>query len=89
MLDKLKDLYNLKKQAQEMQGQLAKQNVTGISRNGQLHITLNGNQEIINVDIKEGMELNKAMLEKSIKEAFTDAHSKLKNILMTQFKDLI
>ncbi len=89
MLDKLKDLYNLRKQAQEMQGQLANQSVTGTSRNGQVKLTVNGNQELQNVSIDDSTELSKSSLEKSIKEAFSDAQAQLKTILMAQFKDLL
>ncbi len=88
MLDKLKDLYNLRKEAQAMQAKLGATQVTGTSKNGSLKITINGNQDVLNVVIEEGMELTKQNLEKAIKEAITQAQTNLKQVLASQFKDL-
>ncbi len=89
MLDKLKDMYALRKQAQELQAKLGQQQVTGSSRNANITITLNGNQEITHVKVAEHVQLVASSVEKDIKEAFADAHNKLKSILMSSMKDLL
>ena len=88
MFDKIKDLYNLRQQAQEMQSKLAGEKVLGTSKDGRFQIGLNGNQEILSVVVPaEGLE--KSMVEKGVKDAFTDAQQKMKGLMMQKMKELM
>ena len=89
MFDQIKDLYNLRKQASELQKQMAFEQVVGSSKNGTFHVTLNGNQELIKVDISPDIDLNQPEIEKNIKEAHADAQEKLKELLAQKFQGMM
>lgn len=89
MFDKLKDLYNLKKQAEEMQKQLAAEKVTGLSVDGTFAVTLNGNHELLSVNISPDINLGQPEIQKNIKEAFDNAQDKLKQLLADRFQGLL
>ena len=89
MFGPLQDLYNLRKQAAEMQKMLATEKVTGQSKNGSFSITLNGSHELLEVNVSERINLNRPEIEKNIKEAFEDAQNKLKTLLAEKFHGLL
>lgn len=89
MFDQLKDMYNLRKQAQELQKQMASEQVTGSSKDGTFSVTLNGNHELIKVDISTDIDLHHPEIEKNIKEAHHDAQEKLKMMLSQKLQDMI
>lgn len=90
MFDQLKDMYNLRKQAQEMQKQMESVAVTGASRDGKLKITLNGAQELVSVKCEsETTLLDGPTVERMIKEAHADAQKQLKSVLVEKFKGMM
>ena len=89
MLDKLKDLYNLQKQAREIQSRLAGERVEGTSRDSSFCVELNGNQEVLSVSVSENANLSREVVERNAKEAFSDALSKLKNLLASKMREMM
>ena len=89
MLDKLKDMYQLQKQAREIQSRLASERVEGVSRDGSFRVALNGNQEVLSVSVAESANLAREQVEKNSKEAFSDALSKLKNLLASKMREMM
>ena len=89
MLEKLKDLYQLQKQAREIQSRLASERVEGISRDGLFRVSLNGNLEVLSVSVAEDLNLTREKVEQNSKEAFSDALSKLKNLLAAKMREMI
>ena len=83
MFDKIKDLYNLKSQTQKLQQQLAEEQVIGKSRDGRFSVTMNGNQELLEVYVPTA-ELVKIEVEQGIKEAFDDARNKIESLLRSK-----
>lgn len=83
--DKLKDL----KQAREIQAQLGKEHVTGVSQNGLFKVTLDGNQNVIRVEIDDASLKDKFQLEKSAKEAFSRALDSLKKLMVSKFSSIM
>lgn len=77
----------MKKQAEEMQAQLANEFFVGNSRNGQVSLTINGNQEITAVTVAEGMQSNQ--IEKSIIEAHVDARKKSESVLKSKLMGMM
>lgn len=77
MFNKLKDLSTLKKQASEIQKQLAEESVTAESHG--VKVVMNGNQEVLSVEINP--ELGKEDQEKYLKEAFNDAVKKVQKVM--------
>ncbi len=89
MLGKIKELYDLQKNARAMQSKLSAVQAAGKSSNGVVTITLNGHFDLVSVAVADNTQLNKAMMEKSIREAFSDAQGKIKKSLVENFKDFM
>lgn len=89
MLDKLKGMYQLQKQARELQARFAQERVEGASRDGTFRVTLTGNQEVLAVSIAENADLSREAVERNAKEAFSDAMAKLKNLLASKMREMI
>jgi DNA-binding protein YbaB len=83
--DKLKDL----KQAREIQAQLGKEQVIGSSSNGFFKVTIDGNQNVVRVEINEQSLSDKYQLEKSAKEAFSRALDSLKKLMVSKFSSIM
>ena len=88
MFGKLKDLAAAKKQADEMKKQLGAEEVIGEALNGQVRITMNGNQEIKEVFIDEVLLSpdNKEKLEEAIGEAFAKVNKELQTIMIRKMQ---
>ncbi len=89
MFGQMKDMYNLQKQAREMKKQLESEEVTGNSKDGNLSITINGSYELKRVKVAESAQLSPSQIEDAIKQAYEDANSHLKSILMEKFKGMM
>jgi DNA-binding protein YbaB len=89
MFGQIKDLYNLRKQAQEMQKQMASEKVTGFSNDQTFSLTINGNQEVLEVNISPDINLSHPEIEKNIKQAFSDAQTKLKSLMVEKFQGMM
>ena len=77
ILDKAKEIESKMKESQE---KIKNISVTGISGGNSVKITLNGEGEIINLDISpEILKEDKTIVEDLIKAAFSNAKSQLKS----------
>jgi len=91
-LDKIKDINELRKNAGELkqlQSQLAKKTVTGISGDGKVSIVLDGNQNVISVTIDDSIIGNKIQLEKSVKDGLFRSLDALKKMMASQFSSFL
>ncbi|MFA7244973.1 MAG: YbaB/EbfC family nucleoid-associated protein [Candidatus Magasanikbacteria bacterium] len=88
MFNKLKQFKDLRDQAKEMQSKLAEEKVTS-SSNG-VELTMNGNLEIINVNISPELLSTdkKAKLETAFKDAHADALKKMQRIMAMKMKEM-
>jgi len=91
MFDKLKQLNQLnqlKKQASQLKQELAQETACGEALNGQIKITLNGNQEIKNIEIDNSLLSSdqKEKLEQGLKEAFKKAMKEVKMIMVRKMQ---
>lgn len=84
MFDKIKQLNDMRKQAQELQKMLAAEEIVGVSRNDYIKITMDGNQTIRSVSVSDEIVGNKILLEDSIKQAVESANEKLKQVMMSK-----
>jgi hypothetical protein len=83
MFSKLKQLQNLRKQAQDLKNNLAQEIVSGEAIGGQIKISMDGNQEVKEVFIDESLlsSENKEMLEKGIKEALSKVLKEVQTLM--------
>lgn len=88
MLSKLKQFKDLKKQAGELKNNLAEETVTGESGDGKVKITMDGNQEVQNVEVDESLLAGdqKEELQEAIKEAFSQAIKEVQSLMMRKMQ---
>ena len=82
MFSKLGDLKEMKNQAQAMQAMLAQEQVTATK--GDVTITMNGNQEILDVKLSDNALNNKESLEQDIKNALADAIKQVQRLMASK-----
>lgn len=87
MFDKAKDLYKLQKKAREIKAKLKNTHIEA-EQDGVV-ITINGEQEVMNVTISEEAMQDKSKLEKSIKEAFMKGIKKSQQIGAELMKEVM
>lgn len=88
MFDKIKQLKNLRDQAMQMKSMLSQEIVTATAAGGRVSLTMNGNQEIINIDINEEL-LNpnkKDECQNALKEAFEEANKKVQHLMASKLQ---
>ena len=89
MFDNIKDIYNLRKQAQEMEKKLATEKIEGISSNGLVRIVMNGKHDLLEVQIADRENYDKKDLAESFKQAYSQAQSSLQKLLVEKFRGMI
>lgn len=88
MFNKLKQFKDLKKQASNLKNSMSQETVSGEALGGDIKITMDGNQEIQNVEINESLLSleNKEDIEKGIKDAFSKANKELQSLMMRKMQ---
>lgn len=89
MLDKLKDLHSMRKEAKELQSALAKEQMTGESKDGYFRVTMDGNQNVIRVQIDPAIIGDQHRLEADAKDAFAKALDALKKLMASKFSSFL
>ena len=77
-----KDIYKLRQEAKKMQEEMKRVMVTGESKKGLVKVTLNGAQEMVDININDEMLEDKVELKKHIKDAYADAQKSLQKEMM-------
>lgn len=88
MFNKLKQIQDLKSQANQIKKALAEETVEGSGSWGKVKITMDGNQEVKKVEIADDLLGDKAKLESAILEATNDSIKKVQKVMaqkMSQF----
>jgi len=81
MFEKLKQFKDLRSKAKNLQGQLAKEEIIATAAWSKIKMVMNGNQEVLKVEVDLELLKNKAKLEDAIKEVTNDAIKKVQNIM--------
>jgi len=76
-LGAVKDIYKLQREAKKMQEEMKKVLVTGESKRGLVKVTMNGAQELVDLNFSDDIMGDKVELKKHIKDAYADAQKKL------------
>lgn len=77
-----KDVFKLRQEAKKMQEEMKKVLVTGESKKGLVKVTLNGAQELVDVNFVDDIVEDKTEFKKHIKDAYSDAQKKLQKEMM-------
>jgi len=87
MFDNLKNLYAMKKQAEELQRQMAGEKINGSC--GLVNLTINGNQELLDVQINSTELVDPQTVASDFKKAYNVAQKEMKNMLSKRFKGMM
>ena len=89
MFDKMKALVDMQKKMQELKRELDNTDFEVQSLDGSVKVTMNGSQEVKGISIKGDLkEIEKANLEKTIKDAYNIAIKRSQDIAAGKMKDI-
>ena len=89
LLDKLKDVNEMRKQGKAMEAVLATQTVTGKSSGGKVVLTIDGNQNVKSVEISQDIVNDKSELGRHIRSALEDLFKQHKKMLQSKFGSML
>jgi DNA-binding protein YbaB len=84
MFNKLKQIKDLKSQASQLKTALADEKAEGLSES--VKITMNGNQEVIDVEILQ--EVIREKMQEDIKRATNDAIKKVQRLMAQKMQEM-
>lgn len=85
LIDKLKDINEMRKQAKVMEGQLAVETVTGSSSGGKIVLVMDGNQNVKSVEVSPEIVGDKSEIARHIRSALEDLFKQHKKMLQKRF----
>ena len=85
LMDKLKDINEMRKQAKQMETLLAKEQVSGHSGGGKIKITTDGNQNVMSVEVSPEIVGDKSEVARHIRAALEDLFKQHKKMLQQKF----
>ena len=88
MFNKLKQFKDLRDQAKTLQSQLATETAVGEAAWGKLKVTMNGNQQVLSVEIDPELLQNKEKLQDAIKDATNDAIKKIQRTMAMKMQQM-
>lgn len=88
MFSKIKQIQELKSQANQIKKALAEESAEGTGAWGKVKITMDGNQEVTKVEIAEDFLGDKAKLEAGVAEATNDAIKKVQRVMAQKMSSL-
>lgn len=89
LLDKLKDVNEMRKQAKQLEILLGGQTVTGSSSGGLIKITMDGNQVIKSVEVDSAVAGDKSEVARHIRSALEDLFKQHKKMLQSKFGSMM
>ncbi|NCN07435.1 YbaB/EbfC family nucleoid-associated protein [Candidatus Falkowbacteria bacterium] len=88
MFNKLKQIQDLKSQANQIKKALSDESVEGSGAWGKVKITMDGNQEVKKVEIADEFLSDKTKLESAILEATNDAIKKVQKVMAQKMSQM-
>jgi len=78
--------FNQIKQMKQLQAQMAQESTQGSAGHGKVTVTINGVQEILDVQIDESLLSDKEKLQDLVKDAVNDAVKKIQRQMATKMR---
>ncbi len=88
MFSKIKAIKDLRNQAKTMKNEFDQIIEKGEGARGKIVVTMNGNQEILDLQIDDELIGNKERLTNGLKEAFKDVIKKIQHKMASRMKDM-
>jgi DNA-binding YbaB/EbfC family protein len=88
MFNKIKAIKDIRHQAKKLQSGLAEVSAEGSAHWGKIKVTIDGNQQILSVEIADELLSDKTKLQHGLKEAFNDAIKNVQKKMAAKMKEL-
>ena len=88
-LDKLKDINEMRKQAKQMELVLAQEKITGSSSGGKIKITIDGNQNVLSVEVDPSVAGDKSEVARHIRSSLEDTFKEYKKMMQKKFGNMM
>ena len=88
MFNKLKQIQDLKSQANQIKNALSQETVEGQGAWGKVKVTMDGNQEVKKVEIDPEILNDKEKVENGIKDATNDAIKKVQKVMAQKMQQM-
>ncbi len=89
LLDKLKDVNEMRKQAKQIEQMLAVEEITGKSSGEKIVIIMDGNQNVKSVQVSDAIVGDRGDIARNIREALEDLNKKHKKMLQSKFGSMM
>ncbi len=89
ILDKLKDVNEMRKQAKQIELLLGQVDVTGKSSGGKIIITMDGNQVVKSVQVDDSIVGDRGEIARNIRAALDDLFKEHKKVLQSKFGSMM
>ena len=83
--DQIRDVNKMRQQAKQMQLMLAQETIMGQSKDANVRIVIDGNQEIKSVEVTDEIVGDRKKIAQDIREALTDMNQNYKKLMSTKF----
>lgn len=89
LMDKLKDINEMRKQAKVMEAALATETISGKSSQGKIVLVMDGNQNIKSVEVAPEIAGDKSEIARHIRSALEDLFKQHKKMLQSKFGNML
>ena len=89
LLDKLKDVNEMRKQAKQIEQMLSVEEITGKSSGEKIVIIMDGNQNVKSVQVSDVIVGDRGDIARNIREALEDLNKKHKKMLQSKFGSMM
>ena len=89
IFDKIKDINEMRKQGKQMESQLATQTVRGKSGGSKIVLTIDGNQNVLSVEVSPEIVSDKSEIGRHIRSALEDLFKEYKKMLQKKFGNMM
>ena len=89
IIDKLKDINEMRKQGKAMEAKLAVETVSGQSGGGKIKIIIDGNQNVKSVEVSPDIAGDKSEVARHIRGALEDLFKQYKKLLQRKFGNML
>ena len=89
LIDKLKDINQIRKQAKQMESVLAVETVSGKSGGGKIVLTIDGNQNVKSVEVSPDIVGDKSEIGRHVRSALEDLFKQHKKMLQGKFGNMM
>jgi len=89
IFDKLKDINEMRKQAKQLESQLAGVQVSGKSSGEKIKLTIDGNQNVLSVEVSPDIAGDKSEIARHIRAALEDLFKQHKKMLQSKYGQML